>query len=106
MLNISLAMTMRVSLMTFYANQAKQYPNSLNAVRLAAMKKVLDRWHLKNHMHSCRQIDLNPDFFKELNGVNTKVAEQFFSHLLKFVKLFTNTTPERAKFSILLIILQ
>ena len=62
-----------------------------------------DRLHLQNHQESCRKSALNPDLYEELNGVNTEVAEQFFSHLLNFVKLFTNTCSVRAKIWIILI---
>ena len=78
-------------------NQAERYPFSIEAASLAEMKKVHDRLHLRNHHVTCREGELDPDFYPELKGVNTEVAEQYFSHLLKFTKLFKNTTPARAK---------
>ena len=43
---------------------------------------------------------------KFLNGVNTQVADQFFSHLLNFVCTFRNTSGIRAPIWIFLIIHQ
>ena len=68
------------------------------------MKKVHDRLHLKDHQKSCREGDLNPDLYIELKSVNTEVAEQFFAHLLNFVKLFKNSNLARAKTWMLLIV--
>ena len=77
-------------------NQALRYPRSRVAKYISNMRKVHDRLHLQNHREDCKKGDLNPDKYEELNGVNTQVAEQFFSHLLNFVFIFRNTNAVRA----------
>ena len=86
--------------------QAVRYPNSQIATANSKMRKVHDRLHLRNHQEECRKGDLNPDKYEILNGVNTQVAEQFFSHLLKFVVTFRNTNSIRAPIWISLILHQ
>ena len=90
----------------FCDNQAERYPNSEIVSAISKIQKVHDRLHLNNHSELCRKGELNPDKYKALNGVNTQVAEQFFSHLLKFVFTFRNTSSIRAQIWILLIIHQ
>ena len=90
----------------FCDNQAKRYPNSVVAVLIAKIRKVHDRLHLKNHHEHCRKGELDPDMYKELDGVNTEVAEQFFSHLLHFVFTFRNTSTVRAPLWMMLILYQ
>ena len=84
-------------------NQALRYPHSPIAKKIANIRKVHDRLHLQNHHDDCKSGALDPDKYEELNGVNTEVAEQFFSHLLNFVFMFRNTSAIRAPLWILLI---
>ena len=93
-------------LKTYCDNQAQRYPNSNIAKIISEIKKVHDRFHIQNHREQCRNGELNPDKYEILKGVNTEVAEQFFSHLLKFVCTFRNTNAIRAPIWILLIIHQ
>ena len=90
----------------FCDNQAVRYPNSPIPAAISKIRKVHDRLHIRNHNELCKKGELNPDKYEELNGVNTQVAEQFFSHLLKFVFTFRNTSSIRAQIWILLIIHQ
>ena len=88
----------------FCDNQAKRYPKSKVAELIANLRKVHDRLHIRNHHEECRKGELDPDKYRELDGVNTQVAEQFFSHLLNFVCTFRNTSTIRAPLWILLIL--
>ena len=86
--------------------QAARYPNSTIAKQISEIRKVHDRFHLQNHLDVCKMGELNPDRYAELKNVNTEVAEQFFSHLLRFVHTFRNTSAIRAPIWILLIVHQ
>ena len=68
------------------------------AKMISQIRKVHDRLHLQNHLDECKMGELNPDRYDELKNVNTQVAEQFFSHLLRFVKTFRNTSANGPQF--------
>ena len=82
----------------FFANQRKRFPHSPTAMLVDKIQKIHDRLHLKNHHESCRKGTLDPDVHVSMKGVNTECAEQFFSHLLRFVFTFKNSSMLRAPF--------
>ena len=49
--------------------------DSERAIRLKAMKYVIDRQHIKNHQKECHDA-YDADLYEELNKINTIVCEQ------------------------------